>query len=275
MAMASRTCCRRLGERAPRPARLEPVERFGQARLAQRQGRGLATGGVARLEELGDEREVLLGVDRQQAGEAFGKHLGVMVADPGLEAEEQARGLGPDVPIARAAAIRTSFAGSVIASTSRGSEPVPSIRARAMRPRHARGRPNPRSRPRPARAARGRRLLEDVRPLVLHLVEGLDDGDLGPAELVVLERVDQETSEGRFQIPGQLDEGILSGDLRRRGDDRFDRSPRPFRSSAACSVVSARPRSLRSAASLSSRDGRVAMLRSEADAEPTLLPASS
>ena len=39
---------------------------------------------------------------------------------------------------------------------------------------------------------------------MLHPVEGLDDGQLGPAELVVRERVDQEAIEGRLEILRQL-----------------------------------------------------------------------
>ena len=110
---------------------------------------------------------------------------------------------------------------------------------------------------------------------MLHLVEGLHDGDLGAAELVVLERVDEEASEGRLQVPGQLDEGILSDDLRRRRDDEV----RP--------VAEALPQlgrllgGERLAAEFPQRRELVVEgwssghVLSEADAEPTLLPASS
>ena len=53
-------------------------------------------GGVARLEECGDDREAFLGVDAQETPEALGKDVGVAVADADLEAKDQARALGTD-----------------------------------------------------------------------------------------------------------------------------------------------------------------------------------
>jgi hypothetical protein len=65
-----------------------------------------------------------------------------------------------------------------------------------------------------------RRFHKDVGVLVLYLVEGLDDRDLGAAKLVVLERVDQEAVEGRLQILRQLGERVLAGDRGRCRDDQ-------------------------------------------------------
>ena len=166
----------------------------------------------------------------------------------------------PTAPRATAEAIRTSLAGSAIASTSTGRENG------ALGPRQGDegGRPERRRRillPAPDRLELDvpRRLQEHVRPLVLHPVEGLDDGQFGPAELVVLQRVDQEPVEGRLQIPGQVVERVLAGDGAAAATTRFDRSPIRFLSSAFCSSVSDWPRRDRSAASLSSSDSRPAM----------------
>jgi hypothetical protein len=65
-----------------------------------------------------------------------------------------------------------------------------------------------------------RGLQEDLGLRVLHPVEGLDDRDLGAAEFVVLQRIDQEAIEGRLQVPGQLGERVLAGDRGRRRDDQ-------------------------------------------------------
>ena len=78
------------------------------------------------------------------------------------------------------------------------------------------------------------RLFEDVSLQVLDLVEGLDDRDLGAAELVVFERIDEEAIEGRFQVGGQLERAFAPRRSRAAvATTRFDRSPMNWRSSAA------------------------------------------
>ena len=165
--------------------------------------------------------EVLLGVDRQEAAEALGEDVGVAVAEADLEAEDQARALGPDGPERHGRRDPHVLRGIGHRVDQQGQG------ARALDPREgddgrrAQGRGGI-LRPAPDRLELHvpRRLQEDVRVLVLHPVEGLDDRDLGAAELVVLERVDQEAVEGRLQVPGQLDERVLAGDRRRRRDDQ-------------------------------------------------------
>ena len=57
-----------------------------------------------------------------------------------------------------------------------------------------------------------------VRPLVLELVEALDDGDLGTTQLVALERLHKEPLEGFLQISRQINALLVRRD-RRRGRD--------------------------------------------------------
>jgi hypothetical protein len=70
------------------------------------------------VEEDGDDQEALLWIDRQQTTQGFRVNVKVFVTKAGLEAEYQARARCPDGPSATAAAIRTSLAGSAIASSS-------------------------------------------------------------------------------------------------------------------------------------------------------------
>ena len=86
--------------------------------------------------------------------ETNGEHVGVPVADADLEAKDQARASVPTAPSARAAAIRTSFAGSAIASVSRGKEPRAFDPGEGDEGRRAGAGRNPPYRPRPARTAR-------------------------------------------------------------------------------------------------------------------------
>ena len=53
---------------------------------------------------------------------------------------------------------------------------------------------------------------KDVHSFMLELVEGLDDGNLPAAQLVVLERVKQAAVEGGFQIRGKASVILISDD---------------------------------------------------------------
>ena len=66
-----------------------------------------------------------------------------------------------------------------------------------------------------------RGLLEDIGPVVLELVQRLDDRQLGPAQLVVLEGIDQERTERGLQRRGQLRQPLVAGNRRRGGDDEI------------------------------------------------------
>ena len=60
---------------------------------------------------------------------------------------------------------------------------------------------------------------KDVRPLMLELVEGLDDGDLATTQLVVFERVHEAPIEGRLQFGGEAVVVLVADDRRGGRDD--------------------------------------------------------
>ena len=208
--MASRTCSLSPVEIAFFQHDLSALERLGQPRLAQRENGRLASGRVSWSRGTPTRTGGFPGIDRQETGEALGEDFGLAVTDPDLEAKEQARCLGLE---ARQGLGRRD----------------PHVLLRIGQRVHQQGQVVRASDPRQGDQGRGTQgcggvrlsapdrlelhvtssLSEDLRPPVLQLVQRLDDGDLGAAELVILVGIDEEAIEGRFQVGGQLDVALF------------------------------------------------------------------
>ncbi len=63
-------------------------------------------------------------------------------------------------------------------------------------------------------------LEKDGLLVAVHLVEGVDDGQLGQAQRVGLHRVDQEALEGGHQVGCEVSQLALAGDLGRLRHDQ-------------------------------------------------------
>ena len=64
------------------------------------------------------------------------------------------------------------------------------------------------------------RLQENVRLVVVQLVESLDRGKLRATELVGFFRVRQKAFERRFQLGSEVNKPLLAGNPRGRSDDQ-------------------------------------------------------
>ena len=63
-------------------------------------------------------------------------------------------------------------------------------------------------------------LLEGIPPEMLKRFESLNDGELGPAQLVVFDGIDEKAIERAFQVAGKFAQCSLADKLRRRRDDQ-------------------------------------------------------
>ena len=202
MAIASRICSRSSAAVDRSQQDSQGIHRLGQPRPAQRENGRLASGHVSGLEESRHEREVFpAGRSVRRPEKHSERTSGSLSPIRILRRSSKPAALVPKHARACAAAIRTSFSGSVSESTSRGSRP--SHRPLPARPwrQPAAARRSPPLRPNRLELHVTGGLLKDLRRLMLQLVQRLDHGDLGPAELVILDRARRGSD--RRLLPGR------------------------------------------------------------------------
>ena len=217
--------------------------------------------GVARVEESGDDREVLRGVDCQEAGQAFGKTSGSLVAEAGLEPKYQA---GISVPTAPA--------------------PRPPRTARLSRDRPSRRPTGQGTRPfRPPQGDDGRRAtaaqilrsapdrLERTWLAAFWKTSGSWCSILSRAwtiailarqSLSSLSGLTRNRSKAASKSGASSREGVFAGNHRRRRDDQIRPVAEAFPQFGLVLGGKRLPAEFQIAASLSSRDARVAMIGS-------------